>query len=33
MERTGKVQVVAQLARDYGFTEPDGSLPPLTEGV
>jgi NAD(P)-dependent dehydrogenase (short-subunit alcohol dehydrogenase family) len=33
MDRSGKVQVVAQLARDYGFTEPDGSLPPLPAGV
>ena len=24
MERSTKVQVVAQLASDYGFTEPDG---------
>jgi NAD(P)-dependent dehydrogenase (short-subunit alcohol dehydrogenase family) len=29
MEQTGKVLVVAQLARDYGFTEDDGSLPPV----
>jgi dehydrogenase/reductase SDR family protein 1 len=29
MSRSGKIQVVAQLARDYGFTEPDGSLPPV----
>jgi dehydrogenase/reductase SDR family protein 1 len=29
MEHSGEVLVVAQLARDYGFTEDDGSLPPL----
>ncbi|HEY3444911.1 MAG TPA: SDR family NAD(P)-dependent oxidoreductase [Myxococcales bacterium] len=31
LERTGTVQVVARLAREYGFTEDDGSLPPLQE--
>jgi dehydrogenase/reductase SDR family protein 1 len=29
MERSGTVQVVAKLAREYGFTEDDGSLPPV----
>ncbi len=29
MEKTGRVLVVAELAREYGFTEPDGSMPPL----
>lgn len=31
MQHTGKVLVVAQLARDYGFTEDDGTLPPVGE--
>lgn len=28
MQRTGSVQVVAELARELGFTEDDGTLPP-----
>jgi dehydrogenase/reductase SDR family protein 1 len=32
LERTGTVQVVARLAHEYGFTEDDGSQPPVTEG-
>jgi dehydrogenase/reductase SDR family protein 1 len=31
VERSGRIQVVAQLAREYGFTDEDGSLPPVLE--
>ena len=31
LERTGKVLVVAKLAREYGFAEDDGSQPPETD--
>ncbi len=31
LERTGGSYFTGALARDYGFTEDDGSLPPLTE--
>jgi dehydrogenase/reductase SDR family member 1 len=29
LERTGTVQVVASLAHEYGFTEDDGTQPPV----
>ena len=28
MERSGNVEVVAELAKEFGFTEADGSQPP-----
>jgi hypothetical protein len=28
MSRTGQAWIVADLARDYGFTDVDGNLPP-----
>lgn len=31
LERSGTVQEVARLAREYGFAEDDGSLPPVTD--
>jgi dehydrogenase/reductase SDR family protein 1 len=31
MQRSGRAHAVANLARDYGFTEDDGSMPPPVE--
>jgi dehydrogenase/reductase SDR family protein 1 len=33
MEKTGKVYVVAELAKAYGFTDLDGRQPPLSPGI
>ncbi len=33
LEHTGTALVPAQLARDYGFTDVDGNLPPVVRGV
>jgi dehydrogenase/reductase SDR family member 1 len=33
MDRTGGSFWTNQLARDYGFTEDDGSIPPFTGGL